>query len=132
MIPYPAKGLHTVQATFVEQFFLTAGEATFENHVVAAGQTLEAGSVLGQITASSELVLSDTAAGDGSEVPMAILLENLDTTAAADEVSVLVFSTRTINFNALRAHPSWADKNALRAALRRAGLSTRTPIYSAL
>ena len=126
---YPAQGLTIVDGMFSEQFFLGVGEATFQEHVIEAGQVLKAGSVLGQVTASFELKLSDPAAGDGSEVPMAVLLEPLDTTAAADEVSVLVAATQQINFNTL-VYPAGWNKNQLKAALRANSLRVTTALYS--
>jgi len=48
---------------------------------LAAGQNLIRGAVLGRITASGKYVLSAAAAGDGSEVPDAVLAEDCDATA---------------------------------------------------
>ncbi len=50
--------------------------------VIQSGQILLAGSVLGQITATKKLVLSDSSAVDGSEVPFAILPSDIDTTSS--------------------------------------------------
>lgn len=135
--PNTAKGhAGIVDSVWVRNFWLDAGgQPTFENHKIAAGQVLEAGTVLGAITANSQLVESDPTAGDGSEDVFAILMQDLDTSAtgtnAVTEVGVLTFSNRMINFNALVHNAGW-DKNALRIALKRAGFHTRTPIYSAL
>jgi hypothetical protein len=137
-VPYTAKGhAGIVDGQFVEQFWLDGnGQPVFSSHKVAAGQVLEAYSVMGMVTASKELVLCDTAAADGSEVPFAILFENLDTSAtglnAAEEVSVVVASTQMINLNALVSHPSWAIDDLKLALMRNAAIHTRTPIYSAL
>jgi len=49
---------------------------------------LARGSVLGRITATGKYVLSAAAAGDGSEVPRAILAEAVDATAADKEAIV--------------------------------------------
>lgn len=57
--------------------------------VIASGQTLVKGSVLGKITASGKFVLCDSAATDGSQTPVAILPYDLTTTADT-EVEVLV------------------------------------------
>jgi len=132
-VNYPAKGhAGIVEATFVQQFWLDAGgQPIYCPLVVAAGQVLAANSVMGIVTATGEAVLCDPAAGDGSEQPYAILQENLDTTAAADEVSLITFSNRTINFNALVHHTAW-DKKLLSRALSLRGIATRTPMYSAL
>jgi len=47
--------------------------------VIAAGQNLPRGAVLGQVQASGEYVLCKPAANDGSEVPSAILDQATDT-----------------------------------------------------
>lgn len=126
-----------VAASFVRQFWLDAGgQPTFENHVVAAGQVLEEATVLGVVTATSELVACDPAATDGSEVPFGILMQPIDTSAtglnAATELGILVSSNRMIDFNALVYNQAW-NKKQLRIALNRAGFTAlRTPQYSAL
>jgi hypothetical protein len=48
---------------------------------IANGQNLVRGSVLGRITASGKYVLSVAAANDGSQVPRAVMLHDLVTTA---------------------------------------------------
>jgi hypothetical protein len=45
----------------------------YENYVIKGGQTLEVGAVLGLITGTNQLVFSVAAAGDGSQVPFAVL-----------------------------------------------------------
>ena len=51
--------------------------------VIAAGQQLAAGSVLGQVTAGGQYKLSASAAADGSQTPSVVLDEAIDTTAGA-------------------------------------------------
>ncbi|SIQ37216.1 head decoration protein [Aquipseudomonas alcaligenes] len=51
--------------------------------VIAAGQVLKRGAVLGQITADGQYKLSATAASDGSQTPKVILDEDIDTTGGA-------------------------------------------------
>ncbi len=62
---------------------LIAGELprSTRNEVIAAGQDLKRGAVLGKITASGVFVLSAAAAGDGSQVPRAVLVHDVDATA---------------------------------------------------
>lgn len=50
---------------------------------IAADQVLPRGAVLGQVTDSGEYTLSLSAAEDGSQTPVAILEEAIDTTGAA-------------------------------------------------
>ena len=49
---------------------------------ILTGQNLIRGALLGKVTASSKYVLSLSAAGDGSEVPVAVLARDTDATAA--------------------------------------------------
>lgn len=51
--------------------------------VIAAGQVLVAGSVLGAVTAGGQYKLSASAAGDGSQTPVVVLDEGIDTTLGA-------------------------------------------------
>ena len=64
---------------------ITAGDfpIVVEAGVIAAGQKLLAGAVLGQVTASKEYVLCKVAAEDGSKTPVAILDQDVDTTDGA-------------------------------------------------
>jgi len=132
---YIAKGTKgVVSATAPRMFWLDAGgQPTEESHKISAGQVLKAGSVLGMVTATHELVLCDPAAGDGSAVPYAILPFDLDTSAtgtnAAEIVSVITSSNRKINFRALVAPATW-NKYDLQAALSKRGIATGVPISS--
>ncbi len=54
-----------------------------EGVTIAAGQTLSRGAVLGQITASGDYVLSISTAADGSQTPVAILADAVNSTAGA-------------------------------------------------
>jgi len=132
---YIAKGTKgVVSATVPRLFWLDAGgQPTEEIHTISVGQVLKAGSVLGMVTASHELVFCDPAAGDGSAVPYAVLAYSLDTSVtgsnAAEIVSVITSSNRKINFRALVAHATW-NKYDLQAALSKRGIATGVPIAS--
>lgn len=69
---------------------ITAGDfpVVMDTGVIAAGQTLQAGAVLGQVTVSTEYVLCKAAAEDGSEDPVAILDQDVDTTGGAKSAPV--------------------------------------------
>ena len=58
---------------------------------IVAGADLTRGAVLGRITASDKYLLSATAAGDGSQTPIAILAEDA-AAAGADVVAPAYFS----------------------------------------
>lgn len=50
--------------------------------IVISGQNLVRGAVLGKITASGKYTLSASAAGDGSEVPDLVLVDDVDASGA--------------------------------------------------
>lgn len=58
--------------------------------VIAVGQALLRGAVLGKVTAGGEYLLSASAAVDGSQTPVVILDEDVDTTAGALPAPVLL------------------------------------------
>ena len=61
---------------------LSAGDfpIVIDSGTIATGQVLARGSVLGKITASGKYLLSASAAVDGSQAPVVILEEDIDTT----------------------------------------------------
>ena len=66
------------------------GTISRETVTLISGQDLEAGSVLGKITASSKYTLMVPGAGDGSEVAAAILWDTVDA-SLADKTVVITF-----------------------------------------
>ena len=83
------------------------------------------GAVLGRVTATGEYNLSLSAAGDGSEVPEAILAEDADASAAA--VDAPVYLTGTFNEDALvlgAAH----TLDSIRQGLRDKGIFLKTVV----
>lgn len=82
---------------------------------LAAGQTLARGSVLGQIQADGQYTLSDSNAADGSEVPVAILAENTDSSlGVAESVCYLSgqFNSKSLVFGA--GHTAESIKPSMR------------------
>lgn len=69
---------------------LSAGDfpVAMESGVIAVGQQLTRGAVLGQVTASGEYVLCAAAAEDGSQTPVAILDKAVDTTEGAESAPI--------------------------------------------
>lgn len=59
--------------TATNKTIVVGGNIHYREQTLLNGQNLGEGSVLGKVTASGKLVLSLAAAGDGSEVPYAIL-----------------------------------------------------------
>jgi len=86
-----------------------------EDGTLITGQNLTRGAVLGKITASGKLNLSLSAAGDGSEVPYAILSEDMDATAA--DKQVIVYLSGDVNQDSLTigaGHTAASIKDGLR------------------
>lgn len=65
------------------------GHRSRETVTIASGLTLEAGAVLGQVSASSEYTEYTPGATDGSEAAAAVLYDNVDTTDGAKEAVVV-------------------------------------------
>lgn len=87
-----------------------------EKGTLLAGQNLLRGALLGRITASGKLVLSLSAAGDGSQTPVAILADDCDATAADKECLFYVrgdFNNRAVIYGA--AHTFASVKAGLQA-----------------
>lgn len=85
-----------------------------EPEVIASGQDLQKGALLGRVTASGKLVLSATAAGDGSEKPIAVLTSALDTSGG--DVEAPVYKTGIFHYSGLQVGAGWT-KTSLRTAL---------------
>lgn len=62
----------------------------FATVMIAAGQELAYGSVLGEVTVDEEYKLSASAATDGSEAPSVVLWEDVDTTEGAVAAEVML------------------------------------------
>lgn len=70
---------------------------------ILSGQTVNIGSVLGKVTASGKYVLSDADAVDGSEVAVAVCLQNLGT-VAADTAGIVMVRDAILSDQALVWH----------------------------
>lgn len=74
--------------------FFIASEATGhrsrEQEILITGENLEAGSIVGKITASSKLIEYDPGAGDGSEDVYGVLIPTINATAEDKDVVALV------------------------------------------
>jgi hypothetical protein len=89
----------TTQGVFTPEN-LIAGEfpRIMRIETITGGQALPQGAVLGQIKATGAYVLSTTTATDGSEVPVAILAQQIDATS---NVEGHLFLTGEFNAHAL-------------------------------
>lgn len=125
-MPHPAFG-GTVSALVHNELQLPGKDIVLAPWKIASGQVLKAGSVLGFITASGLAKLSASAAGDGSQVPKAILLEDLDTTDGVKTFTIAVegfFNETALVLGAGHTIDS------VRVALRDAGIYLAAPRYS--
>lgn len=73
-----------------EQLMAGGSDAITKPDTIAQAGVVQRLSVLGRVTASGALVLCDSAAEDGSQTPVAILVETVDTTASARTAPVYV------------------------------------------
>ena len=62
---------------------LLGGNGNTSSGTLANGQNLPAGSVLGRVTSSGELVLATAGAGNGSDVPVGVLVHDIDASGGA-------------------------------------------------
>ena len=65
---------------------------------------------MGQVTATSEWVPCDLGAGDGSEVPAAILFNEVTVPAASSLVAVLVVKDAVVIQDKMSFHPSFTTQ----------------------
>jgi len=83
--------------------------------LLAAGQNLLRGALLGRVTATGAYVLSAAAASDGSQAPVAVLVHDTDATAAATETLIYErgdFNVAAMTFGA--GHSIDSTRDALR------------------
>ncbi len=117
----------TVSATVNNDLYMPGKDPVLAPLILLAGQQLVAGSVLGIVTASGKLKLSASAAGDGSEVPRAVLLEDIDTTSGDKTFNVAVegyFNETALVFGA--GHTA----DSVRVPLLDKGIYLSSPKYS--
>ncbi|MBR9781972.1 MAG: head decoration protein [Rhodospirillales bacterium] len=95
---------------------LIAGDypAMTEPEIIATGQVLKRGALLGRNTATGKLHLSASAAEDGTEKPIGILVAAMDTTGGDAEGPV--YKSGIYHYSGLEVGAGW-DKSSLRAAL---------------
>jgi hypothetical protein len=94
--------------------------------VLITGQNLARGALLGKITASGKLTLSLSAAGDGSQVPFAILAEDTDATGA-DTANVGIYLAGEFNEDRI-VYGAAHTKDTVRDGLRDLGIFLKDPV----
>jgi hypothetical protein len=84
--------------------------------VVAAGQTLALGAVVGRVTATREIVALDPTASDGRETVAGVLIEAVTTSATERRRSVIV-ARHAILFGGVLVFPASLTSEQTAAAL---------------
>jgi hypothetical protein len=77
------------------------GQISYDDGIVASGNNLEAGTVLGQITTGGKLKAYTPGASDGTQNAYGVLTENVDATSA-DQKCVAVTRLAEIQINLLK------------------------------
>lgn len=132
-IQYPVTS-QVVDGIVFNGLFLPGHTPKFENVTIKGGVTYMPGTVLGQITATGKFVMSAAAAGDGSEVPIAVLTMPI-ATFDTDGVTALDMKASVV------VHEGYFNETALifgagftiaqiKSALLARGIFTRAPGYS--
>lgn len=122
-----------VDAITYNTLLLPGEKPVFMNYVLDGGQKLKAGSVLGRVAATGKLVLSAAAAGDGSQTPIAVLNQNVNTydvdgvTPRDTPMSVIVHGTLNGSALVLGAGHSLAT---VTEPLRANGIHLGNAVYS--
>lgn len=83
--------------------------------IIAKAGILKRGAILGMVTASGEYVISKKDATDGSEIPCAILVDDVDTTT--DAVDGGLYLMVEFNQNRIIFDDTWTAAD-LKAAMR--------------
>lgn len=95
--------------------------------LTGSAATYKRGTVLGVITASGKYTLSVATATDGSQVPQAILADDVNATAADTLAGVYLMAE--INKNRITFDPSWTLAT-LKPALRPFGIFLRDSVQA--
>jgi hypothetical protein len=77
------------------------GQISYDDETVASGNNLEAGMVVGKITASNKLKAYQPGASDGSQNAYGVLVDNVDATSA-DQKATCVTRMAEVQINLLK------------------------------
>lgn len=109
-------------------FLLSEGDGHFsrDNVTLAAGHDLEAGTVLGKITATGKFAQYDNQASDGSQVAAGILYDKANSTAADVAVCAIVRTAEVVDELLVWPDGSPTDITAGVADLKAIGIIVRS------
>ena len=114
------------EGIFSPDNLMAGGTVSTDSITIISGQVLGRGSVLGKITASGKYNLSLTAAGDGSEVPYAILADDVDA-SGGDIEEVAIYIRGAYNVNSLTIGTGHTAAS-IKPFLRDVGIDIKTAI----
>lgn len=130
-IPYPVR--HTDADSWApgNDLEMPFSRPRFLNVTLKGGQVYAKGSVLGQITATGKFTLALSAAGDGSQAPIAVLNTDVDATqnTNADVTFDVMVGGAVLNPAAL-VLGTGTTSSAAQIALVARGFTFRTPGFS--
>jgi len=116
------------EARHAGEFLVSEAEGTRSRDTItiASSVALEAGTVLGKITASGKYKLHDAAASDGTENAAGVLLSAVDA-SGGDAIGVAILRDAEVDTNALtfKSGISGANKTAALDALKALGVIAR-------
>lgn len=130
-LPYPVRATDADSVPTHVDLEMPGSRPKFMNFTLTGGVVYARGSVLGQITATGKLKLAASAAGDGSQNPIAVLNTDIDATlnSNADVTFDVIVSGATLNPNALVLGVG-TTLGAAQIALAARGFAFRTPGFS--
>lgn len=100
MSEFQTRATFATEGTYTPDSLLTGGMPPKAIKVtIAASQTISRGHVLGQITSGGNVIISLSAASDGSQVPRYIAAEAITTSGSTAEA--IVYEAGEFNQNAL-------------------------------
>lgn len=112
----------------VTQLFAGDADVVTQPITVVSGQNLALGSVVGRITASGKITLCDTAAVDGSQTPVGILVNAVD--ASGGDKAGDIYVGGDFNVDALTWHASFSTDLLKLKAFDRTNIVVRNLVFS--
>jgi hypothetical protein len=117
------------QAYIPDQLIAGDLKRVTDSVTIVSSAALTRGAVLGIVTASGKYKLAASAAGDGSQTPVAILAQDTDA-SGGDVVGAPIYLMGEFNANALSLGVG-TTLAAAKTALRAVGIFIKTPVGAA-
>jgi len=100
------------EVAFKNDSLLAGDDVTTDAAIVAAGQNLKRGQLLGRITATGQVTALNPAAADGSQTVYAVLADNINAVTAS---AAPIYVAGTFKDSGLIGYVAATHKDALRA-----------------